>query len=45
MTAQQEADAALAIWRAQREAERRGDREGAEQAERELEALLERNGR
>jgi len=40
MTGQQQADAALEIWRAIRAAERRGDREGAEQGERELEALL-----
>lgn len=40
MTAQQEADAALAIWRAIRAAERRGDSEGMAQGEAELEALL-----
>lgn len=40
MTGQQQADAALRIWREQRAAERRGDSEGMAQAERELEALL-----
>lgn len=40
MTGQMIADAALGLWRELRLAERTGDREGAERAERELGKLL-----
>ena len=40
MTSQQEADAALGIWREQRAADRRGDMRAAQEAERGLVALL-----
>ena len=40
MTSQQRADAALEAWRAQRAAERRGDRAEAAAYEAELERLL-----